>query len=275
MDDRIRKIKDAAAELRKHIGRLEPTVGIVLGSGLDELGSHIEGATVIPFTDIPGFPKATALGHKGNFVCGYIGSTCVLVMQGRYHAYEGLDMETVTLPTRVMAELGIRCLFVSNANGAVNPSYRLGDLILIKDHINRLPNSLIGANMDEFGPRFPDMTCAYDQELQKRMLEIAEEEGISLKRGVYLATSGPSYETPAENRFFRFAGADIVGMSTVPEVIVARHCGMRVLGISVVSDMAPEAKENDTTDGDTVLRIAAEAATKLSLLFKRLAAEIK
>lgn len=274
MDARIQKIKSAAQELRSRIGGREPFVGIVLGSGLDELGDKIEDAVVVPFIQIPGFPRATALGHKGNFVCGYINGKCVLAMQGRYHAYEGLDMDTITLPTRVMAELGVRYFLVSNASGGCNPSYEVGDLMLIRDHINLLSNPLIGPNMDDFGTRFPDMTCAYDLELQDRMTKISEAEGIKLQRGVYLACTGPTYETPAEYHFFRLIGADTVGMSTIPEVIVARHCGMRVLGMSVVTDMAPEAGAQTVTDGDEILRIAAEMSAKMSRLFSLLIATL-
>ena len=268
MDERIKRIKEAAETLRSRICGREPFVGIVLGSGLDDLGEEIEDRIVIPFVDIPGFPRATALGHKGNFVCGYIEGRCVLAMQGRYHAYEGLSMDTITLPTRVMAEMGIRYFLVSNASGGVNPGYRIGDLMLIRDHINMLPNPLIGPNMEEYGTRFPDMTCAYDLELQERMRLISEKEGIRFQRGVYLACTGPTYETPAEYKFFRAIGADTVGMSTIPEVIVARHCGMRVLGISVVTDMAPEAGAVSTTDENQVLKIAAEMSAKMSHLFK-------
>lgn len=270
MDTRVERIKAAATELQSRIGGRKPTVGVVLGSGLDELGDKIEDAVVVPFVQIPGFPKATAIGHKGNFVCGQIGGKCVLAMQGRYHAYEGLDMDTITLPTRVMAELGIKYFLVSNASGGCNPSYKVGDLMLIRDHINMMPNPLIGPNMEEFGTRFPDMTCAYDLELQDRMRQISSEEGIALQRGVYLACTGPTYETPAEYKFFRAIGADTVGMSTIPEVIVARHCGMRVLGMSVVTDMAPESGAQTTTDADEVIRVAAEMSAKMSRLFSRL-----
>ena len=272
--DRIKRIKRAAEALKNRLEGREPAIGIVLGSGLDALGEDIEDAVTVPFTDIPGFPRATALGHKGNFICGLLSGRCVLAMQGRYHAYEGLDMDTITLPVRVMAELGIRYLLVSNASGGCNPAYKVGDLMLMQDHISLLPNPLIGPNMDRYGPRFPDMTCAYDLELQDMMIQIAKDVGIKLQHGVYLACTGPTYETPSEYKFFRAIGADTVGMSTIPEVIVARHCGMRVLGISVVTDMAPDSGSGSITDADEILRIAAEMSAKMSRLFKLLVATL-
>ena len=172
---------------------------------------------MIPYTSVPDFPKATAIGHKGNFISGLLGGRQVLAMQGRYHYYEGYGMGVVIMPIRVMAELGVKYLFVSNAVGTMNPSYKIGDLCLIRDHINMIPNSLIGPNREDLGPRFPDMTCAYDLELQEKMLAIAKREGIAIQHGVYVSTSGPCYETPAEYRFFRAIGGDTVGMSVTPE----------------------------------------------------------
>ena len=192
-------------------------------------------------------------------------------MQGRFHYYEGYDMATLTLPVRVMSRLGVKNLFVSNAAGALNPEYKVGDTIIIRDHINFMPNPLIGANMEDFGPRFPDMTCAYDLDLQKKALEIGEEIGLKLHRGVYFGGSGPTYETPAEVRFFRSTGADLVGMSTVPEVIVARHCGMRVFGMSVVTNIAnTDNVERNLNDGEDVVQTADASADKMTVLFTKL-----
>jgi purine-nucleoside phosphorylase len=220
---------------------------------------------------VPGFPAATAVGHKGNFICGRLGGKCVLAMQGRYHYYEGYGMDTVVLPVRGMIKLGIKYLLVSNAAGAMNKSYAIGDLMLIRDHINLLPNPLIGPNLDEFGPRFPDMTCAYDLELQAKAVEIAASLGFSLKKGIYFGGSGPTYETPAEVRFFRASGADLVGMSTVPEVIVARHCGMRVFGMSVVTNVCnTQNVERNFNDGEDVVQQANAATAKMIPLFTKL-----
>ena len=195
----------------------------------------------------------------------------MLAMQGRFHYYEGYDMTTLTLPVRVMSKLGVKFLLVSNAAGALNPDYKVGDTVIIRDHINFMPNPLIGANMDDFGPRFPDMTCAYDLELQQKALEIAAGMGIKLNQGVYFGGSGPTYETPAEVRFFRAVGADLVGMSTVPEVIVARHCGIRVFGMSVVTNIAnTENVERNFNDGEDVVQQANAATRRMIPLFTKL-----
>ncbi len=248
----------------------QPVAGIILGSGLGTLVNHIEDQIVIPYVSIPGFPAATALGHKGNFISGKMGGRQVLAMQGRYHYYEGYGMDVIVRPIRVMAALGVEFLLVSNAVGTMNTSWEIGDLMLIRDHINMLPNPLIGPNIAEFGPRFPDMTAPYDIDLQERMLKISEEEGIPLRRGVYVATSGPCYETPAEYRFFRHIGGDTVGMSVTPEVIAARHCGMRVLGMSVITDIAHEATDGYVTDENEIVRHADAAAHRMERLFSRL-----
>ncbi len=248
----------------------QPVAGIILGSGLGNLVNSIEDQIVIPYVSIPGFPAATALGHKGNFISGKLGGKQVLAMQGRYHFYEGYGMDVVIRPIRVMASLGVEYLFVSNAVGSMNTSYHIGDLVLIKDHINMLPNSLIGPNIEEYGPRFPDMTAPYDLELQERMVKISEKEGIPIRRGVYVSTSGPCYETPAEYKFFRKIGGDTVGMSVTPEVIAARHSGIRVLGMSVVTDIAHEATDGYVTDENEIVRQADAAAHKMERLFSRL-----
>lgn len=272
MDRRAEIIEDAAAFLSSWLDGRKPLVGIILGSGLGELANEIEDPIVVPYVMVPGFPAATAVGHKGNFICGFLGGKCVLAMQGRYHYYEGYGMDTVVLPVRVMIKLGIKYLLVSNAAGAMNKSFAIGDLMLIRDHINLLPNPLIGPNLDEFGPRFPDMTCAYDLELQARMLSIASRQGVKLQRGIYVSCTGPCYETPAEYAFYRAIGGDDVGMSVTPEVIVARHAGIRVLGMSVITDVAHEAGDDYVTDENEIVRQADLASRKMTGLFRELVA---
>lgn len=270
MDERLQKVHAAADFLRGRLIGRQPLVGIILGSGLGNLADEINDKLIVPFTSVPGFPKATAVGHKGNFISGTLGDRQVLAMQGRYHYYEGYGMETVLLPIRTMIRLGIQYLFVSNAVGSMNGDYSIGDLMLIRDHINMLPNPLIGPNTDELGPRFPDMTCPYDLELQKKMLEISEEAGIPIRNGIYVATPGPCYETPAEYSFFRRIGGDAVGMSVCPEVIAARHSGIRVLGMSVITDIAHEAEDGYTTDENEIVRQADAASRRMTKLFKEL-----
>ncbi len=277
MDERVARIYSAAEYIKGRIGAsAEPVAGIVLGSGLGKLADKIENPVVIPYKEIPHFPASTAVGHKGNFIAGTLGGQFVVAMQGRFHYYEGYPMEYVTLPIRVMKVLGIKYLFVSNAAGGVNFSYKVGDLMVIKDHINLLPNPLIGPNMEEFGPRFPDMTRPYSPELIASVEEIAAAEGIELHRGVYLASTGPTYETPAEYKYFRTIGADAVGMSTIPEVIVARHCGIPVFGMSVITNEAHDEYAPDyVNDGDDVVRAADAAADKMSLLFEKTISKLK
>ena len=275
MDDRMRTINAAATSILDRVGQEPPLVGIVLGSGLGKLADHIEEAQVIPYRDIPGFPLSTATGHKGNFIYGKLGGKTVVAMQGRFHGYEGYPMSLVTMPVRVMKLLGIQYLFVSNAAGGTNPTFLVGDLMIIRDHINMHPNPLIGPNFEEMGPRFPDMTCAYDQELIARAEKIAEEMGIQVQKGVYFSSTGPTYETPAEIRFYRLAGADAVGMSTTPEVIVARHCGLKVFGMSVITNICnTENIERNLNDGEDVVRAADAAADRMTLLFNRLIASL-
>ena len=253
----------------------EPVVGIVLGSGLGKLADEIENPIVIPYKDIPGFPVSTAIGHKGNFIVGQLGGKTVIAMQGRIHYYEGYGMDLCVLPIRVMKVVGIRYLFVSNAAGGTNMGYHVGDLMIIRDHINLLPNPLIGPNLEDFGPRFPDMTRPYDPALIKRAEQIAAQEGIALRKGVYVACTGPCYETPAEYRYFRSIGADAVGMSTTPEVIVARHSSIPVFGVSVITDVARDTDDEDyVTDGEAIVKAADAAADKMTLIFKRLIAEL-
>lgn len=267
MDKRYEKIVEAADYLRGRIGSLKPEVGIILGSGLGKLADKIENAVAVPYREVPGMPAATALGHKGNFIAGQLGGKTVIAMQGRYHSYEGYPMQEVVLPVRIMKVLGISTLLVSNAAGGVNFDYRIGDIMIIRDHINLIPNPLIGPNFEDFGPRFPDMTRPYDPELIRKAETIAAKEGIDVRKGVYLACTGPCYETPAEYSFFRNVGADAVGMSTTPEVIAARHCGLSVFGVSVITDEAHSNPDDYVTDENAIIVAADAAADRMSLLF--------
>ena len=271
MATNLDNIKAAAAHIRERSHNAEPKIGIVLGSGLGKLGEQIQDRIVIPYKEIPGFPISTAVGHKGNIICGTLGGKQVVAMQGRFHYYEGYPMETVTIGIRVMKLLGVEFLFVSNAAGGTNADYKVGDLVIIKDHINMMPNPLIGPNLEEFGPRFPDMTCAYDLELQALAERMGIEMKVNLRKGVYFGVTGPTYETPAEVRFFHEVGGDLVGMSTVPEVIVARHCGIRVFGMSVVTNFSNIFNvERNLNDGDDVVKQADIAADQMSELFRRM-----
>ena len=271
MDSRIRTYQVAADYIRQQTGGYTPIVGIVLGSGLGRLADRIEQPVVIPYRDIPGFPVSTAVGHKGNFIIGRLGGKTVIAMQGRFHYYEGYPMDLVTIGVRTMAVLGVQDLFVSNAAGGANPDFRVGDLVIIRDHISMFPNPLIGPNLEEMGPRFPDMTCAYDLQLQALAEACAAEMGISMHKGVYFGSTGPTYETPAEVRFYRAVGADLLGMSTIPEVIVARHCGLRVFGMSVVTNCAnTDNQPKNLNDGDDVVKQADAAAQKMTDLFAKM-----
>ncbi|MBR4506366.1 MAG: purine-nucleoside phosphorylase [Bacteroidales bacterium] len=266
---------ETADFLRRQIinsGRELPQVAVVLGSGLGKLADHIGNPLVIPYGDIPNFPKSTAIGHKGNLIVGTLGGKPVLAMQGRFHYYEGYTMEQVTLPERVFALIGIKILFVSNAAGAVNPDYHVGDLMVITDHINFMPNPLVGPNKDDFGPRFPDMTEAYSRRLRAIADREASALGISLRHGVYVAGTGPTYETPAEYRMYHTIGGDVCGMSTVPEVIVARHSGIEVFGMSVITNQANDLKDGAVNDGDDVVLQADRAADRMTTLFTRIIA---
>ena len=275
MTDTLRAIHAASDALVERLGGRKPVIGIVLGSGLGKLADQIENPLVIPYSELPGFPVSTAIGHKGNFIVGTLGGKCVIAMQGRIHYYEGYPMHLVVLPIRVMIRIGIQYLFVSNAAGGTNLSYHVGDLMIIRDHINLIPNPLIGPNLDEFGPRFPDMTRPYDPGLILKAEEIAAWEGISLQKGVYVAVTGPCYETPAEYRYFRNIGADAVGMSTVPEVIVARHSSIPVFGMSVITDVAHATDDEDyVTDGEAIVEAANAAADRMTVIFKRLVEQL-
>ena len=252
----------------------KPETAIVLGSGLGSLADKIENAIIIPYSAIPHFMNSTAAGHKGNLIFGSLGGRKVLAMQGRFHYYEGYTMQQVTFPIRVMKLLGINNLLVSNAAGGINNTFKVGDLMIIRDHINLLPNPLLGRNDEAFGVRFPDMTRAYDREFIRLMEEIATLHNIPLKKGVYVGLTGPSYETPAEYAFFGKVGGDAVGMSTVPEVIVARHAGLRVFGMSVITNEGYHFADDFVNDGDDVVKAANQAADKMTLLFTELISRI-
>ena len=271
MDPRLQIVNAISVRLQEDLEGRKPEVGIVLGSGLGRLADVIENPVVIPYRTLPGFPVSTAVGHKGNFIAGQLGGKTVLAMQGRIHFYEGYGMDKVVLPIRIMIKLGIKTLFVSNAAGGTNLNFHVGDLMIIKDHINLLPNPLIGPNIEEFGPRFPDMTRPYDPALIKLAEEIAAEKDIPLKKGVYVGGTGPSYETPAEYKYFRLIGGDAVGMSTIPEVIVARHAGIPVFGISVITNEAHDDYAEDyVNDGNDVVVAANAAADKMTLLISKM-----
>ena len=271
MDPRLQIVNAISTRLQEDLEGRKPEVGIVLGSGLGRLADVIENPVVIPYRTLPGFPVSTAVGHKGNFIAGQLGGKTVLAMQGRIHFYEGYGMDKVVLPIRIMIKLGIKTLFVSNAAGGTNLNFHVGDLMIIKDHINLLPNPLIGPNIEDFGPRFPDMTRPYDPALIKLAEEIAAEKDIPLKKGVYVGGTGPSYETPAEYKYIRLIGGDAVGMSTIPEVIVARHAGIPVFGISVITNEAHDDYAEDyVNDGHDVVVAANAAADKMTLLISKM-----
>lgn len=259
-----------AAEYLRPLIPEETKVAITLGSGLGQLADKIENARIIPYTDIPNFPKSTAIGHKGNLIVGTLDGSPVVAMQGRFHYYEGYSMDKVTFHVRVFKLLGIEYLFVSNAAGGVCEQYKVGDLMIIRDHINLLPNPLIGPNMEEFGPRFSDMTRPYDRELMARAEKIARKLDIPLHKGVYLAGTGPSYETPAEYHYFGMIGATAVGMSTTPEVIVARHADLRVFGMSVITNEGYHFSDDFVNDGDDVIRAANAASERMGAIFTEL-----
>lgn len=234
----LEKIRETSNFIKEKIS-VKPDIGIILGSGLGPLGEEIEEAIIIKYSDIPNFPISTVKGHKGQLVIGKLKGKNVIAMQGRFHYYEGYSLDEVTFPVRIFKELGVENLIVTNAAGGVNKDFRPGDLMVITDHINfAFNNPLIGRNFEELGPRFPDMSRAYQNELVSTALEAGETLDITLQKGSYMFMSGPSYESPAEIRMARFLGADAIGMSTVPEVIVAKHGGMNVLGISCITNMA-------------------------------------
>jgi purine-nucleoside phosphorylase len=268
-DRKERAVTGLAAELREAAQAIrtqwagQPQVGIILGTGLGSVAGQIQAEATFPYESIPHFPRSTTVGHAGQLVCGRLEGVSVVAMEGRFHVYEGYSYGQVTFPVRVMKALGAGLLMVSNACGGLNPHYALGDIVVIEDHINLMGgNPLVGPNDDALGPRFPDMSAPYDRALIDRTLQIARRENFVAHQGVYVAVTGPNLETRAEYRFLRGIGADVVGMSTVPEVLVAVHGGMRVLGLSIVTDLClPDALK--PADIETILATAADAEPKL------------
>jgi len=266
----IKDIDNAVEGVRKHT-KVTPRVGMILGSGLGPLADEIENPDYVPYGEVPGWPVSTVQGHEGRLVLGELEGQPVVVMQGRTHFYEGYDMPRLGLPVRVMQRLGIEILMVTNAAGAVNPDFEPGDLMLLADHLNLIgmagQNPLRGPNLDEFGVRFPDMSKVYDRDLQAKAQAVSKEETIGLREGVYVCLAGPSFETPADLRFLRGAGVDAVGMSTVPEAIVAHHGGTRVMGVSGISNKANLDGETETTH-EEVLEAGQVLVPKLTKLLR-------
>lgn len=260
----LEQIKATSEFIRSQIGEFVPQVGIILGTGLGGLAESIDVKYSIDYSSIPNFPVSTVEGHKGRLIFGELGGKQVVAMQGRFHYYEGYTMQQVTFPVRVMKLLGIQTLFVSNASGGINTSFRTGDLMIITDHINLMPNPLIGKNMADLGPRFPDMHNCYDKDLIAAATEIAAEHNIKLQYGVYVGGTGPTFETQAEYRYFKAIGGDTAGMSTVPEVIVARHMSIPVFGVSVITNCG---LSDELGDHEDVQRQGAKAAEKMKTLF--------
>lgn len=258
----LKQIQNTASLILKQTG-FKPEIGIILGSGLGGLVDSIDIAASIDYKDIPGFPVSTVEGHRGRLIFGTLGGKKVVAMQGRFHYYEGYTPQQVVFPVRVMKYLGIKHLFVSNAAGGINPNFKVGDLMVITDHINLIPNPLVGPNIPELGVRFLDMTEAYDLNMRELAKEVAKKEGISLQYGVYVGGTGPTYETPAEYRYFRTIGGDAVGMSTTPEVIAARHMGIPVFGISVITNAGLSGEKSTHEEVQQEGNKAAERMTRL------------
>lgn len=264
----------AGYEYCRKVTDFEPKVALILGSGLGNYARNMKIVAEIPYRDIPGFPVSTVAGHDGKFLFGYIGQVPMVVMKGRVHFYEGYSMEDVVLPTRLMKELGAEILILTNASGGINPKFQAGDFMMITDQISCfVPSPLVGANVEELGVRFPDMTYIYDLELQEKIRIVAKKEKISLQEGVYVQASGPNFESPAEIRMFGILGADTVGMSTACEAIAANHAGMKVCGISFISNMASGISGNKLTH-EEVQETADKKAPEFEQLITRLIEEI-
>ena len=262
----LTKIQETASFIRERM-HTSPQTAIILGTGLGSLVNEITDKYELKYEDIPNFPLSTVEGHSGKLIFGKLGNKDIMAMQGRFHYYEGYSMKEVTFPVRVMRELGIKTLFVSNAAGGMHPDFEIGDLMIITDHINFFPEHPLRGKNIPYGPRFPDMSEAYSKELIEEADKIAAQKGIKVQHGIYIGTQGPTYETPAEYKMFRILGADAVGMSTVPEVIVANHCGIRVFGISVITDLGVEGKIVEVTHED--VQKAADAAQPLMTTIMR------
>ncbi len=264
----LEKIKETVEFLRAK-GIVNPEAGIILGTGLGGLTSKIENRLELDYRVIPHFPVSTVEGHAGKLIFGDFGGKKIVAMKGRFHYYEGYGSAQMALPVRVLKYLGIKYLFLSNAAGGVNSSFQIGDIMVITDHINLLPNPLIGQNDERIGPRFPDMSEAYDKSLIEKATEIADKNNITIRKGIYLATSGPTFETPAEYRHFRTIGADSVGMSTAPEVIIARHMGLACFAVSIITDLGVEGKIEFITH-EIVQREAEKAEARMTTIMTEL-----
>lgn len=269
----LAKIKQTADYLKSKLP-LIPSTGIILGTGLGELATEITDKTEIPYENIPNFPVSTVEGHSGKLILGKLGNSPVLAMQGRFHYYEGYDMKEVTFPVRVMAALGVKTLFLSNAAGGINPAFDLGDIMIIRDHINLFPeHPLRGKNFLELGTRFPDMSEAYSNDLITKAKQIATANNIKLQEGVYVGTQGPTFETPSEYKYFRTIGGDAVGMSTVPEVIVAKHAKIQCFALSIITDLGVPGKIVEVTH-EEVQQIANRVQPLMTLIMRELIAVI-
>lgn len=265
----LEKIKATSTYIQGQTG-YEAEVGIILGTGLGGLAKEIDIEHSLNYSDIPNFPVSTVEGHAGRLIFGHLGGKKIIAMQGRFHFYEGYSLQDVTFPVRVLRQLGVRKLIVSNASGGLNPNYKVGDIMMLTDHINMFPgNPLIGPNLEELGPRFPDMSEAYNLHLRNLARKIALKNDISLEEGVYVGVAGPTFETPAEYKMFRVLGGDAVGMSTVPEVIVARHMDIDVFGISIVTDSGVPGEIVEISH-EEVQEVAMKAEPKLSLIIREL-----
>lgn len=269
----LEKIKATSTYIQKATG-CKPEIAIVLGTGLGNLVSEIAIEHTLSYSDIPNFPVSTVEGHKGQLIFGQLGGKSIVAMQGRFHYYEGYDMKEITFPVRVFKQMGIEKLFVSNASGGLNPGFKVGDVMMITDHINMFGNNpLLGKNNNELGPRFPDMSQPYDIHLRNLARKIALKHSVELKEGVYVGVAGPTFETPAEYKMFRILGGDAVGMSTVPEVIVARHMSMSVFGISIITDSGVPGEIIEISH-EEVQAVAMKAEPKMSLIIRELVAAI-
>lgn len=265
----LQKIEQTIDYIRQYVN-FEPEIGIILGTGLGALATEIENPIAIEYKNIPNFPVSTVQGHSGKLVFGTLGGKKVVAMQGRFHFYEGYTMQQVTFPVRVMKFLGIKLLIVSNASGGMNPSFKVGDIMVIRDHINLFgTNPLIGPNDENLGPRFPEMSEAYDRRYRKLAFEIAAQNNIHLQEGVYIGVTGPTFETPSEYKFFHIAGADAVGMSTVPEIIVARHMSVPCFALSVITDLGIVGVVEKVSH-EEVQQAAGKAEPKMTLLIKKM-----
>jgi purine-nucleoside phosphorylase len=269
----LKKIKETSSFISEKI-KGKPEIGIVLGTGLGGLVNEINTKVTIPYSDIPNFPVSTVKGHKGQLIFGELGGKRVMAMQGRFHYYEGYSMKDITFPIRIFSHLGIKLLVLSNAAGGVNPAYNVGDIMFIKDHINLMgDNPLLGPNEEELGPRFPDMSEVYDKKVIRMASKIANQNNIHFQVGVYAAVSGPTFETPAEYKYIRTIGSDAVGMSTVPEAIVARHMDLPCFAVSVISDLGIEGKIIEISHED-VIDAASMVEPKMTIIIKELLSSI-